>query len=161
MRVILFLCAILACFQVRAQVEKRVPVSMEKLMESPFPLRLTLPRGETHTIEGVQMKCFSAMQYQTVVRIGVMYGKLYDWRLTALGTMRSFELALASRDHTIASQKVIIKTFKDDRDWLTLRLKQSGKTILDQSAGHRYEKYIMWALIAVEAGIILVQAIRK
>lgn len=134
------------------------PVAQEP-MDNPFDRRFALPTGQEATVEGKSMQCFSAPEYQTLIRMDTAYGHLYDWRLGAMGQIKAFELTLRSRDATILGQKDIIKTLKSDRVWLTLRQKQSQETLTNQAAGFQYEKWAMWAVIVLETGLLVYQGV--
>lgn len=128
-------------------------------LDQDFPARLALPAGFSKTVDEVDAKCFAAPDYLVVIRIAAVYGKLYDWRLKALGTMSAFQLTLNSRDATIAGLKGIIKTYERDREWLTLRLKQSGETIAGQTSGLHIEKGVMWGVIVLQAALLVYQGV--
>ena len=124
--------------------------------EGPFDRRFALPMGQELTVEGKEMQCFSGPEYTTIIRINTAYGHLYDWRLAAMSTMDTYDLTVASRDKTILELKGVIKTLKDDRAWLTLRLDQSKETISGQASGFRFEKYALWFLVLAETVTIAV-----
>ena len=124
--------------------------------DNAFDRRFALPMGRELTVEGQEMQCFSGLEYLTIIRIDTAYGNLYDWRLKALDMMTASELATASRDKTIFELKSVIKTLKDDREWLTLRLHQSDEVISNQTRGFRLEKYVLWAAVLAEAVTIAV-----
>jgi hypothetical protein len=168
MKFLLFLCIALGSASTstgaRAEEDTNPPAkpsaSLLGDLGKEFPPRLALPAGFSSTIDGVDAKCFAGPDYITVIRLAATYGKLYDWRLTALGTMNAFQLTLNSRDKTIMDQEGIIETYKDDREWFTLRLAQSQETIAGNMSGFLYEKYALWAVIIIETGYILVQGLR-
>lgn len=123
--------------------------------------RYTLPPGVTQTIDGVKMKCFAGPAYATVSLIGLSYSKLYDWRLSTLGELRAYRLALAAQLKLTLRHERMVTTLLKERDRLYLRLNQSNDTINDTLTGFRYEKYALWAAIVIETGYILVQGLRR
>ncbi len=152
MRTILFICMLLSSAVVLA----------DKTTVKPDPFgarRLALPVGVEAPVDGQDMQCFNGPEYMTIIRMGQFYGHLYDWRLTTLGEIKGYKLTIKSRDKTILGQNRIIKTLKDDREWLTLRLKQSGETIEGQASGFRYEKFVMWGVIVIETLLLGYQGV--
>jgi len=151
---IVFFCAVFCAAAVQAN-QTGPPVAPKEA----FSTRYHLPGGTTATVEGIEMKCFPAPQYQTVILLASDYGHLYDWRLKALGRMQSYDLTIAGFDKTVAQYQRTEKMLRDDISYLNLRLKQSHETINDTLTGFRYEKYALWAAVIIETGYILVKGI--
>lgn len=155
MRYILCLCIVLFAVSTWAQEPKK---TTNKPAE--FPPRMNLPAGFDTAVEGEKVQCFGSQDYLTIIRIYKVYGSLYDWRLTALGEIKGYKLAIASQQKTIDRQDQVIKTLKNDREWLTLRLKQSEEIIMGKAGSSSMEKYVMWGVILVETVVIGIQAFR-
>lgn len=154
MRYILFLCIFLSGIPGFTN-------DFDTPMDNPFDTRFTLPQGKEVKVEGTTLQCFTAPEYLTLVRMDAAYGSLYDWRLETLGEIKGFKLTIGSRDKTIFELKDIIKTHEKNREWLTLRLKQSGEMITGQASGFRLEKYALWTVALLEAVTIAVLSFRK
>jgi hypothetical protein len=125
--------------------------------DNPFDRRFALPPGQEVVVDGETLQCFPALQYLTIIRMDSAYGKLYDWRLKAIGRMNAADAATASREMLVLELEGIIQTLQDDREWLTLRLDQSRENIASQAARARWERIAMWAVIVLETGFIVYQ----
>jgi hypothetical protein len=132
------------------------PVAQEA---TPAFIRIALPAGHELKTDGPTEQCFSAAEYLTLIRMETMLGNLFDWHLEAKGEISTFQLALESRDTTIAGLKSIIKIHQDDREWLTLRLDQSKETIAGQSSGFRVEKYVLYISNILLGGLLVYQSV--
>lgn len=114
-------------------------------------VRYNLPSVETSTnTSGEPVKCLNVTQWQIVLKITNEYHGLYDWRLKIEGVLETHQQVITMYELMVKNFEQIIKIQNQDREYLTLRLKQEMDASKTVGFQNRLEKYGLWAVVIAE-----------
>jgi hypothetical protein len=99
---------------------------------------------------GEEVKCLSVDQWQTVLKIANEYHGLYDWRLKIEGVLETHQQVITVYERMAQNYEQIIKLQNQDREYLTLRLKQEMDSSKNVGFQNRLEKYGLWVVVVAE-----------
>jgi len=161
---ILFLCLGLLFVPVRVRAQETVRYTLPDvptLVRDGAKITCTRDGMEYDCIkEKTEYKLLTFAQWQTILLLANEYKGLYDWKLETLGALEAHNDVVNYYEDLLENKDQIIKNYKQDIKYLSLRMKQENEKADKNSFNVKLERSVLWGIILAESITMFVVGVK-